>query len=33
MYYSAIGMLAIIVLLIENYDIILNRGHHFQAPA
>lgn len=33
MYYSAIGLLAIIVLLIVNHDIFLNRGNAFQAPA
>ena len=33
MYYSAIGLLAIIVLLIVNKDIFLNRGNAFQAPA
>ena len=33
MYYSAIGVLAIIVLLIVNYDILLDRGNAFQAPA
>ena len=33
MYYSAIGALAIIVLLIVNHDILLNRGKAFQAPA
>ena len=33
MYYSAIGLLAIIVLLIINHDILLNRGNAFQAPA
>ena len=33
MYYSAIGLLAFIVLLIVNHDILLNRGNAFQAPA
>ncbi len=33
MYYSAIGMLAVFVLLIVNHDILLNRGNAFQAPA
>ena len=33
MYYSAIGLLAIIVLLIVNHDILLNRGNAFQAKA
>ncbi len=33
MYYSAIGVLSIIVLLIVNHDIFLNRGDAFQAPA
>ena len=33
MYYSAIGLLAIIVLLIVNHDILLNRGDAFRAPA
>ena len=33
MYYSAIGLLAMIVLLIVNHDILLNRGNAFQAPA
>ncbi|MER2151575.1 MAG: GGDEF domain-containing protein [Candidatus Limivicinus sp.] len=33
MYYSAIGTLAIIVLLILNHDILLDRGNAFQAPA
>ena len=33
MYYSAIGILAVIVLLIDNHDILLNRGDAFQAPA
>jgi len=32
MYYSAIGLLAIIVLLIVNQDIILNRANAFQSP-
>ena len=31
--YSAIGALAIIVLVIVNHDILLNRGSAFQAPA
>lgn len=31
MYYSAIGLLAIIVLLIVNHDILLNRGNAVQA--
>ena len=31
--YSAIGVLAIIVLVIVNHDILLNRGSAFQAPA
>ena len=33
MYYSAIGVLAFIVLVIVNHDILLNRGNAFQAPA
>ena len=33
MYYSAIGVLAVIILLILNHDIFLNRGNAFQAPA
>lgn len=33
MYYSAIGVLAIIVLVIVNHDILLNRGNAFHAPA
>ena len=33
MYYSAIGLLAIIVLLIVNQDILLNRGNAFQTKA
>ena len=33
MYYSAIGMLAIIVLLIVNHDILLNRGRAFESPS
>ena len=33
MYYSAIGLLAIIVLLIVNHDILLNHGNAFQTPA
>ena len=33
MYYSAIGVLAVIVLLIVNQDILLNRNNAFQAPA
>ena len=33
MYYSAIGVLAVIVLLIVNQDILLNRNNTFQAPA
>ena len=33
MYYSAIGLLAVIVLLLVNHDILLNRGKAFQAPA
>ena len=33
MYYSAIGVLAIIVLMIVNHDILLNRGKAFQMPA
>lgn len=33
MYYSVIGLLAIIVLLIVNHDIFLNRGNAFQTPA
>ena len=33
MYYSAIGLLAIIVLLTVNHDILLNRGSDFRAPA
>ena len=33
MYYSAIGLLAVIVLLIVNQDILLNRANAFQTPA
>lgn len=33
MYYSAIGLLAILVLLIVNHDILLNRARAFLAPA
>ena len=33
MYYSAIGILAIIILLIVNHDILLNRSVDFQKPA
>ena len=33
MYYSAIGLLAIIVLLIVNHDILLDRTDAFQTPA
>ena len=33
MSYSAVGMLAIAVLLIVNHDILLNRSGHFREPA
>lgn len=33
MYYSAIGLLAIMILLIENQDILLNRNGAFELPA
>ena len=33
MYYSAIGLLAVIILLIENRDILLNRSGAFELPA
>ena len=33
MYYSAIGVLAVIVLLIVNQDILLNRNNACHAPA
>ncbi|MCR4763841.1 MAG: hypothetical protein K5696_09955 [Lachnospiraceae bacterium] len=33
MYYSAIGLLAWLVLLIENQDILLNRNQTFERPA
>ena len=33
MYYSAIGILAIIVLLIVNHDILLNRGKAFESSS
>lgn len=33
MYYSAIGTLAFLVLLIENQDVFLNRGHTFKKTA
>ena len=33
MYYSAVGLLAIAVLLIVNQDILLNRGNSFQTPS
>ena len=32
MYYSAIGLLAVLILLIENYDIIFNRSIGLQIP-
>ena len=32
MYYSAIGLLAFLLLLIENQDLILNRTNTFEAP-
>ena len=31
MYYSAIGMLAVIILLIENLDVLINRRGAFGA--
>ncbi len=33
MYYSAIGMLATIVLLNVNHDILLNRRRAFESPS
>ena len=33
MYYSTIGILALLVLLIENQDILLNRSRSVQAPS
>ncbi len=33
MYYSSIGMLALFILLIENYDIIFMRSDNFEIPA
>ncbi len=33
MYYSAIGLLAAVILLIENQDILLNRNKAFEKPA
>lgn len=33
MYYPVIGLLATAVLLIENYDILINRDNHFDKPA
>ena len=32
-YYSAIGVLALLILLIENQDILLNRNKSFNLPA
>ena len=32
MYYSAIGLLAIMILLIENHDILLARSAAFKTP-
>jgi undecaprenyl pyrophosphate phosphatase UppP len=33
MYYSAIGILAVLILLIENTDILLKRNNSFNQPA
>ena len=33
MYYSAIGTLALLILLIENQDVLLNRRGDFSRPA
>ena len=33
MYYSAIGILAAMILVIENHDILLNRNRTFEQPA
>ena len=33
MYYSAIGLLAVLILLIENQDVILNQESAFEKPA
>ncbi len=33
MYYSAIGLLAVLILLIENQDVILNQEGAFEKPA
>ena len=33
MYYSVIGLLALLTLLMENQDILLNREHAFDKPA
>lgn len=33
MYYSAIVLLAVMILLIENYDLLLKRGDHTKKPA
>ena len=33
MYYSAIGLLAVMILLIENRDILFKRGGAFATPA
>ena len=33
MYYSAIGLLAVLILLIENQDVLLNLGGAFEKPA
>ena len=33
MYYSAIGLLAVLILLIMNYDVLLRRGEALETPA
>ena len=33
MYYSAIGLLAVLILLIENQDVLMNLGGAFEKPA
>ena len=33
MHYSAIGLLAVLILLIMNYDVLLGRGEALETPA
>ena len=33
MYYSVIGLLAAVILLVENFDILLNLNGAFEQPA